>query len=283
MWCVVQLREQRAENVHLKGEIERLRSENATAEESRKTHFDREVQLETALANLQARVASPNAKAEEELEGWLNRVSSLRSYLDRHPQYAIPEMKRLRALDWLDATKEAPMATEADLRLALAKLRASAKNLVRASIAAALKQSTAANNGQAPVDLQSIIMNLPDPADAEILKRYELNPPGEIKGLQRMGPQGAGGVKAILMEKPVDPLWDSRSFYTIDGPGTMSIDESTSRTVQDAMKAYRAANGSEPLSSSAISEFLNKKINPEVQAELFEALRTPIRSDRAAP
>lgn len=122
------------------------------------------------------------AAADSELTAWLGRVSRLKEWLSQSRQTAIPEMKYLTSNDWLAATLDNPLESEAAIRSALSRLRQKAKTKpeVAANISRAISAYANAHRGEPMSDPMALIPFLKTPLLPEILQRYE--PVSEIAG-----------------------------------------------------------------------------------------------------
>jgi RNA polymerase sigma factor (sigma-70 family) len=106
-------------NVHQAAELKDLRARAASAEqdlrllrEQRDASMKALQQMSEALASERSKTAlfaSQDSEAESALDGWLQRVVSMKRFLKEHPQYRIPELSLLEEKDWLEATKEAQL------------------------------------------------------------------------------------------------------------------------------------------------------------------------------
>jgi hypothetical protein len=206
---------------------------------------------------------------EDALGSWLGRINRLNAFLGQHPEWSIPELRGLTANDWLDATKNANLVTEADYREALASLRSLAKRNSAPKIEDALRRCLAANHGALPADAQALAGYLPDGLDPALLQRYRMNPSGQVKGLR-------GDLHFVLVEtNPVDPLWDSSFFYSeTGGYGTRAAFNDAAAAVTSAVDRFQQSNGRPPTDVSQIGPFLQRTIDPSRLAATFTALTT---------
>lgn len=241
-------------------------------------HTSKIAQLQAELERVQAAAAFPaDPAAEQELNAWFGRITTLRSYLADHPQHRIPEMRLLQVKDWLDATKETELKSEADVRVALAKLRSSAKEYVRERLASAVKSFMQTSGEQPPGDKASLVAFLKNPADAEFLERYRLTRPGEeIASLKRLTSLGKPTPPVILVEQPVDPVWEGSLYFTAQGAIVQGVPAHLLTAVTTAAQSYQAAHGSAPTDGAQLAPYLTAKISPEAVAEIFRASRTPL-------
>ena len=192
-----QLRQTMTEVPKLRGEVARLRA----------------TQKEKAGADM-------NDPTVKQMLAYKAQAEEIARYLERMPDKQIPELKLLTDVDWLTATKEAKLGSDADVRRTLSRLRGLAKN--RLPLAGGLNAFINANNGQLPTNLSQlkpyIMARLGDAAVEEgvldaMLERYALLHTGTANDF----PQGTW----IIAEKaPVDKEYDTRAKF---GNGTSTI------------------------------------------------------------
>jgi regulator of replication initiation timing len=193
-----QLRQTMAEVPKLRGEVARLRT----------------TQKETKAAG------DMNDPTVKQMLAYKAQAEEIARYLERMPDKQIPELKLLTDVDWLTATKEAKLESDADVRRTLSRLRGLAKN--RLPLAGGLNAYINANDGQLPTDLAQlkpyIMSRLGDTAVEEgvldaMLQRYQLLRTGTVSDY----PQGTW----IIAERaPVDREYDTRAKF---GNGTSTI------------------------------------------------------------
>jgi hypothetical protein len=228
--------------------------------------------LSQALAQARsvlAQTADGTNPFEDAVGSWLGRIDRLNAFLGQHPEWSIPELRYLTANDWLDATKNANLVTEADCREALASLRSLAKRNSAPKIEDALHRYLAANHGALPPEAAALAGYLPDGLDPALLQRYSMNPSGRVPGLR-------GDLRFVLVEtKPVDPLWDSSFFYSeTGGYGTRAAFNDAAAAVTNAIDRFQQSNGRPPTDVSQIGPFLQRKVDPDRLAATFAALTT---------
>jgi regulator of replication initiation timing len=195
-----QLRQTMAEVPKLRGEVARLRA--------------------TQKENGQAKAADMNDPSMKQFLAYKAQAEEIAGYLERMPDKQIPELKLLTDVDWLTATKEAKLESDADVRRTLSRLRGLAKN--RLPLASGLNAFINENNGQLPTDLSQlkpyIRSRLGETAIEEgaldaMLQRYTLLHTGTVSDF----PQGTW----IIAERaPVDREYDTRAKF---GNGTSTI------------------------------------------------------------
>lgn len=204
---------------------------------------------------------------EAEMDAWLLRVGDLKDFLEKNPAFSIPEMKGLKVGDWLDATRDAKLETEADFRKALAKLRTNAKNTVSAALGQALQQYLKTSGGTLPDSPRTLSTYLDANIDPAILERYSVNASGKIPGLK-------GDADFVLVESTqVDPLWDTAVFFGRKGGyGVRNIESPDASAVADAIKSYRERTGIAPRNFSDIEGYVQGKLKTDKARQLFDAL-----------
>ncbi len=270
LWLNHARREAHAEIATLKAqrladqrEIARLHAELAVA---RQLRSDATAMPPTGVNN----VSRERAAAEDELDGWFERVDALRNFLIAHPEYAIPELDQASQLDWLDVTKSGKFLTEADFRKAAFRLRLAAK----AKTSEALRQAIAAFQKAYPnaplTSISQLTPNLPDGFNPAILARYLVAtemPPGWPKSL------GLTAATSAVVEDVVDPLWDQQFLFGNNGVSTARVTGSDiNRAVEKSIATYTAQHGSAPTDFAAVAPLLAPDIDPILAAELLQAL-----------
>ena len=179
----------------LRGEVARLRTAQQPQAQTKTSSVD---------ANDLATQKFLEAKAQAEQIG---------RYLQQMPDKTIPELKLLRDVEWLIATKEAKFDTEADIRKTLSRLRSLAKD--RMPMGSALNAFARENNGQLPTDLSQLKpyfksalgdTALDDASLDAIFERYKLLHTGKLSDF----PQDTW---FIAEKAPVDKDYDSRAKF----------------------------------------------------------------------
>lgn len=257
--------ELRAELTRLQAELVRSRTENSTGEGESQTARAAEV-----------RAIAGDEIYENALSAWIGRVRRLEVFRAKHPELAIRELSLLNEFDWLDATKQASLETEADLRKALSELRRIARRKSAPGIGQALADAVEANGGKLPQSVQELVPFLPPHLDPLILERFTLNPTGQIGGLV----DTSGPSTFFLVENPVDALWDTTSFFQPSGSmGTRSVGRGAASAVEKALANYISANGTSPQHADQLDSYLdNRSLEPALRDAAFKALTN--RPDR---
>ena len=191
-----------AEVPRLRGEVARLRS------------------ARQELAQVKSVGVDPNDPSLQSFLAMKAQADEIARYLEQMPDKKIPELKLLTDVDWLTATKDAKLDSEAGVRETLSKLRRLAKN--RVPMGRTLNNFIGANNGQLPAELSQLKPYLksalgdagPDePTLDAILQRYTLMHTGNASDLPP-------GTYIVVEKAPVDKDYDSRAKF---GNGTSSI------------------------------------------------------------
>jgi RNA polymerase sigma factor (sigma-70 family) len=100
------------------------------------------------------------------------RVTLLRQLFDELPSQRLPELRLLDPDEWLAIARKHELDNSADIRTALAELRAIARRKIAEVIQDALRRYTSTSNGQPLDDITQLTPFLSAPADAEMLARY---------------------------------------------------------------------------------------------------------------
>ena len=214
------------------------------------------------------------------LGAWLGRVSQLEKYLKQVPERGIPEMKYLNSNDWLSATMDNPLDTDARNREALNRLRSLAKSKpqVATNLSNALQAYRKSNNGL-PTDPTQLRPYLNPQLPDELLRRYEPAPEvageNDANGLIRDGRQFLGSGRVVLQEKaPVDDDYDTWfGFQEKGGWATLRVSQ-LGRTVDQAMKAFTQANdGQTAATLEQLLPYLATPVEPARLKEYWEVSR----------
>jgi RNA polymerase sigma factor (sigma-70 family) len=102
------------------------------------------------------------------------RVTVLKQLLAELPAQRLPEIRLLAIDDWLAIARKHELDSAADIRVALAELRAMARRNFATALQDALRRYAAASDGGWPDDIAHLVPFLTPPADAEMLMRYEM-------------------------------------------------------------------------------------------------------------
>lgn len=133
-------------------------------------------------------------------------LARLKNYFETHPEASIPELKKIREDDWLRATQDNDLDTDALIARATANLRINAEHQVFFDpMFGALRRYMKENNGQFPSDFEQLTPYLKAPIDPDIVARYEIVPATSLIPELRPGEDWA-----ITQKAPVDPAFDSR-------------------------------------------------------------------------
>jgi len=217
--------------------------------------------------------ALSTVKEEDTLGSWFGDIDKLKSFIEQHPQYSIPEFKYLTDKDWLKVAERGPFKTEADYRKALAQLRSYAKGHTVQMFVGAISAFSRENNGNRPQDYEDIIPYLPKDFD---YSRY-------IGVPARDNDQHAGNSQTqwkITDVGPVDGIWDSRMELGVNpiSYSQHSINTDAERVVRSAVVAFEKEKGSAPTSYNQIIEYIgqNAELNAADASEVFKCITTPI-------
>ncbi|MDQ8182580.1 hypothetical protein [Pelagicoccus sp. SDUM812005] len=178
---------------------------------------------------------------EESIEKWTTKVSVLGEYVDGNPDLTIPEMSNLSESDWLEVTKAQEFQGEGDFRKSMSKLRWIAKRGTQLELARVVNRLMK-ENLEFPKDKKGLLNYLPVGFDPRILDRYDYFPLGNDE-------VNSSGRRVVLVERAVDPIWDSTSIIT--DSGTLTNDHgsrSYRKPMQESIEAYISSHGVGPKS-----------------------------------
>lgn len=223
------------------------------------------------VASLIESLKSSDPQAEQEMEDWILRTSTLRNYLDSHPQLKIPEMHFLTTSDWLDAAKEKKFTTEADVRLALAFLRSVAKAKAGMTISHLLTE--AQKDGAAlPANLSNLTN---DPLLKQILGRYSIFDPNHP-------PQGywPRGVATVVVETQfAEPGIDQPQWYTREGSfGVTGVSDEPLKAMRAAIDQFHRDRGFAPKTVDDVRTYLKDVPTGAATQDIFDAVQRPAPS-----
>lgn len=253
----------------LRDETQRWQREAAEARE----------QLAETEQNL--RRADTLAKAADtdgtDVSGWLQRVAGLKEWLRRNPTQQIPELRYLTSNDWLSATLDNPLATEAQRRTALMKLRglAKAKPEIGQNLTNALQRFARDHDGKPPMDTAELRSYLSPALSDDILARYETVPeiPGvnDQDGVNRPDAHFRGAGRIVLEESnPADPDYDSRTLYLMQGTAWIGVSR-IGDAVNQAQAAFAKANpGQRVATPDQLIPYFTSSVDPQALREYWE-------------
>jgi hypothetical protein len=240
--------------------------------------------LEEGLNKLDQGGNADDVNTEEEenaLTVWFNNIEKMKDFVKNNPKYAIPEFKYLNNQQLFAATGW-KMETEADYRIAAAKLRQYAIINAAGVFHQAFLDFSKAHNGNSPQNYADIQQYLPADFD---YSRYAEIQPGEY-------PPGAApseGVSDPYIIKdigPVDSIWDSGLWITAKGAMKLvTIDRKQETAVSDAIKKYKNENGGNaPTSSSQIGKYIKyndngKELSEANIDEIYKSMMTRVRDE----
>jgi RNA polymerase sigma factor (sigma-70 family) len=231
------------ELLRLRGEVSRLRSQNAALSQTQKNPVEASAQL------------------------WADRVTQLKQRLQQTPGAAIPEFAYLEEAHWLNAARE-PLVDEKDYRRAFAALRAAGENQFIIKMQKALQNFMKQSNGEFPSDVAQLRPYFETAPEEAALQRYAVVAASSIPNLKM------GGDSVIAVKNPLDEEYDSIWALGPNGFGTSSArGANAGRILAPALEAYKAANnGEEPKNPPDLLPYLS---TPEQQAayQKLEELR----------
>lgn len=270
-------------------QLEALRAEqsNLTTENARlQAASDRSHSLLAAtLEELNALVTDPSApsSADSELTAWLERVHRLQDWFRAAPDKAIPEMSFLNSNDWLAATLDNPLNSDAAFRTAASQLRRMAK--LKPEIATNFRNAiiayASAHDGEPPPDSMALVPYLKTALPSEILQRYEPVPEnaGQTDGNEVFlrGTRFTGAGRGVLWEKtPVDEDYDSLLAFTKAGAVASQEVSKLGDAVGEATRAFRKANpGRTPASAHELLPYFPEPVDATKLREYWEMQNRP--------
>jgi RNA polymerase sigma factor (sigma-70 family) len=164
------------------------------------------------------------------------RVALLRQLFTELPAQSLPELRLLAPADWAEVARAHELATAADIRLALAKLRALARKKFATPLQSALRRFTDGSGGVLPDTIAQLAPHLDAPADAEMLARYTL---------KRTGRLGEAD-EELVVENPTSDVimsvtlngWQMRNnsdYASVPGEAEMDTLERAAKSISNAM------------------------------------------------
>ncbi len=255
-----------AEDLNLDIEIERLLSLIEVREEECTTLRESIAPVEVLQPELSSETIGNSV-----LGAWLDRVDDLAVYLSLKESLRIPELDHLTAADWLDVTKVEALETEADYRIALAKLRWAGKQNVGSKIRSALVAYLDSSGGKLPISPRDLIEFTDGTIGSNIIDRYRMSPSGIFPGLT------IANSKFVMIEKEesVDGIWDSRIGFT-DGGNVAGrpVVEFSKDLVLKAIESFESEHQRLPENSDELEPYVKKREYVEDLSGILEALTT---------
>ncbi len=175
---------QREQLAALERNVAALSTRELAVRQKRDATLDR---LATARA-AGARTVAPAAAVagDPAIAELVSRAERLKQSFAADAGLKIPELMLLKDGDWLDVARERALASDADRRASLARVRSLAKSKLTSPMLRALSAYVAANEGRLPAsarDLQPLII-LPEPVEpallGSMLARYDIKAQGSI-------------------------------------------------------------------------------------------------------
>jgi hypothetical protein len=243
----------------LEAESEGLRR-NAADLPRLRAEVNRLRQSEHELAQLKAAAGSEgnDPATEAAYKIWAQRATRLRQRLEQAPDQRIPELQYLTQQDWFDAVKDLKqLESDDDFRRALSNARNGAKGEFVRSLQKALRDYTAANQGQLPTALSDLNPFFDKPVDDAVLQRYKLLQTGKLADV----PEGQYLVADIA--PPIDPDKDAWFEFTINGTSS-HIGNPIEDLVKDAGTRFAEAHNDQlPTDPSQIVPYLKQPVSPD--------------------
>jgi hypothetical protein len=176
-------------------------------------------QLRASLAaSRQSKTTESIDPTETAVRSWLGRVKPVRQRLEDWPGKKTPELDLLTEQDWLNATANHQLDTEADIRETMSELRTVAKRKFSENFKNALAEYLKVNNQQYPTDLLQLLPYFATDV-SPILAGYEIAKPGTV---HPPSPGPADGQKVetwAMVERngPADPEYDHTFVFYSGG------------------------------------------------------------------
>lgn len=220
--------------------------------------------------------ATPAERAHDaEIASWLVRVKRLKQLFTENSKIGIPELRSLTDADWLRAAKEIDFEHEDAVRKTLSSLRTLAKNRFTPQLNLAVRQFASIAGGEPPQSIAALAAFLENPADSDVLERYEITRNSAATRL--------GGSKWALQERvAVDADYDNRITIGPRGSGNqnapMAWIPNFNERSKAASEAFTNANkGVRPESPTQLIPYFNPPLDPADTARILKI------SERARP
>lgn len=268
--------------IRQEAELKDLRARAASAEQDLKLLREQRdastkalQQMSDALAlerSKTASFASQDTEAESALDGWLQRVVSMKRFLKEHPQYQIPEFSLLEERDWLEATKEVQLEDEWDFRSAADTLRRLAGQRLFHRVMPAVSRYLKASNGVPPNDVARFAELMDQPIDATIWQRYKIIPIAEAgpDAPTFLGPNGKKPTWLLTDRTAVDDYYSSKIYVSEYGVATM-FRQNFDKELSEARSAFQAANPNQrPTTATQLAPYLKVKVDPSYVEKILK-------------
>ncbi len=242
---------------------EKMRALTREADELRAQHeavLKTLSEREREFSALRATASGGDPEAEAALDGWLGRVQTLRTWLDKMPDKRIPQMAFLVDEDWLDVAKNAKVETELEARQALMNLRRLALERFGTSVNAALARHQRETLNWMPTSPAALVPYFDPPIDPSLLSNYEIAEDDWPGSANASGKPPA----FVLRNKLVDDIYDWRIAHKgrgVTGNGGVSL---SGKAISEAVREYRRLNkGRTPSEPAQLAPYLKRAIHPE--------------------
>lgn len=213
-----------------------------------------------------------------EIKKWARQVKKLHALFEERPDQKIPEMLTLSEAEWLLVAKTAELDTPDQIRAALARVRALAKNEFASKMNQALARFTEASHGTLPTSVSALGPYFSPPADPMILQRYEMHPAlaSQSTDVSSTSNYIKGPFDYLIREKdPIDDEYDQRT-YVFSGGGTGSSsgveiwhDDFRRSAVAASERFTREHPGARPTTVEDLVPYFD----PPLSAEMIEKLK----------
>ncbi len=219
--------------------------------------------------------AGPESNSMEftgDVEAWVERVNRLSHFLYLNPKYAIAEMEMLKPHDWLSVTKEGVLATEADFRIALSRLRKKVKMRSSDFIREAWEAFDEQSDGRLLSDFSELGQFSDGRLSKDVLRRFRKMTENDVTGGMTFITSGS---QLAFIDEPIDPLWGTKTQARIGGiayspSGVWQAKEK----IEAAVEQFVSEKGREPNGSDEIAPFIESEEVRAVLPEMYRAMTT---------
>ncbi len=223
-----QAMEREKQSAWLGAQVKRLAGES---EAKREALADTEAAIDKMLAP-KTTPSLDDTKLEAEMLAWLGRVDRLRKHFREHPEQAVPEMKNLADVKWLDVVQSLELADTKQLRRATASIRREAISAQIWGFQRMLRKYEKMNPEGRPQSVAELADYADEPLSEELLARYELFKVEPTPKNQR----GIGVQLAVIVDVEFDTIPQTSS--TSSGIHRPAM----TKNVEYAQAAFAAAN-----------------------------------------
>jgi RNA polymerase sigma factor (sigma-70 family) len=210
--------------------------------------------LKSVEQQIDARLAAPpispsDLALQSQMKVWLERIDSLKQFLERHPEFNIPELQLLTSEQWFTLVGDKPVDSEDAARQSTSQLRHMAENMFASKLSRALRAYLKANADILPASPRELAPFFDSPIDPASLDRYEISFTGKASDVPH-----AGQYKILSVKNPADPEFDS--VWSI-GPNGFGTTSALGVDIMEATRRFKEANpGQQPTSADQLRPYL---------------------------